>query len=101
MILTLILVFTLLPVSFISASPGNLVTNGDFSAGDSNWDWQRAQFDNPPGVARIRSSDTEWAVVYQEISTSNKNLRFSFEINPSKYIGNGGIEAGITLFKNG
>jgi len=98
--LALILVLILLPVSFISANPENLVLNGDFSLGSTGWQTQNAQF--PPGeYAWIYSTDSMWSVVYQDISTSNKNLKFSFSIRPIAYDGNGFIGAGFTLYKNG
>lgn len=36
-LLTVILIFTLLPVSFLNANPGNLVQNGDFAGGSLNF----------------------------------------------------------------
>jgi hypothetical protein len=38
-ILIVVLIFTLLPVNFLSANPGNLVKDGDFSAGNDNSYW--------------------------------------------------------------
>lgn len=54
--LTIILIFTLLPVSFISANPGNLVENGDFGMGANFWEFSNSTLTD--GVALVGSIST-------------------------------------------
>ena len=87
--LTLILVFTLLPASFLSANPSNLVKNGDFQAGDlSGWTPEAGS----PGftitdigggnfVAHTEGVDARvYASILQIISVPTPNLNFSYKI---------------------
>jgi hypothetical protein len=101
-ILTLIFVFTLIPLSYLSAGP-NLVTNGDFSASSSNWDYQNAQFDGSTVSLKAGSTTAEGdhAWVYQEISSRKKDCTFSFDVYPTLYCGDGVIWAGFALLENG
>ena len=83
----LILIFTLIPVSALSADPVNLIKNSDFSGGSSDWNiiWGTPVFDNI--VVLVGPGAQEG--VGQDIYTSIKNLKFSFDVNPSTYgIGN-------------
>ena len=102
-ILALILVFTLLPVSFISANPGNLVNNGDFSTSYAD-DWKGGGDysidnvgDNPPAL-RLGPQHGSYFIQYH-ISTSNKNLIFSCYTMPIDT--SGSIIMGFEPLKNG
>jgi hypothetical protein len=111
----LILVLTLLPVSFISANPGNLVENSGFSDGlVPPWD-----SDGHVSVIDIGGSHSEvayvigdniagedgyWEGLWQQIHTSNKNLYFSFDWNLLNYWANGedpGLDVGFNLYDGG
>jgi hypothetical protein len=94
-------IFTLLPISLISASPENLLENGDFSGGSTGWSSYNASFDGSTVLLDSGYGDIDYAFVYQGVFTSNKCLEFSFDVMPNMYCGSGEIYAGITLYKNG
>ncbi len=82
--LTIILIFTLLPVSFISANPGNLVQNYDFSLGD-NGDWDLSGgasiFGGRATVGAISPS-----VVHQHITNiSKKDYEYAISLEVDYY----------------
>ena len=66
-ILTVILIFTLLPVSFLNANPANLVQNGDFAGGSLNfWNsWGNVSVMN--GAVAIYSNASADSGIYQLI----------------------------------
>jgi len=86
--IALILAFALLPSSFISANPGNLVVNGDFSSPlTTGWTDQSGPFGSTASIVSqqlllhsVSGSDAE---VSQTIFTTQPNLTFKFDINPS------------------
>ncbi len=82
-IFILVLVFTLLPASFISAS-SNLVLNGDFSDGSSDWfftDNSNGTVDFHDGIAEVISYDEPDANLWQEdIYTSCKSVMLCFDV---------------------
>jgi hypothetical protein len=98
MILAFILTFTLLPVSFISASPDNLVLNGDFSLGD-NGDWDTLGNVSFVGGEVLIGPTANSSWVAQSIYTSQKRLKFSFDVKPVDF-GTGAVYAGYRLYKN-
>jgi hypothetical protein len=111
--LSFILILTLLPISFISADPGNLVENGDFSDGLDHWGYHGPYsgntaynvFWNGSGTLFLDSGNpkSDWyAYIEQLIDCSNKNFTFSFYVWPvSPYSGNDYVEYGFGLLKNG
>ncbi len=104
--LAFVLVFTLLPVSFISADT-NLVKNSGFNNGLDNWGTEGdvywgSNYGDPGGGILVEGNDTDsWEGVGQSIDTSNKNLRFSFDYYLEKYESPGVIGIGFNLYKNG
>jgi hypothetical protein len=105
----LVLIFTLLPVSFLNANPGNLVKNGDFSDGlnywDSFWDlWAPKFISETIFLQSSKLGATGYAFIRNEelIDSSNKNLTLSLDVLIDSYNGNDGrINPGFSLFKNG
>jgi hypothetical protein len=96
--LALILSFTLLPISLISANPGNLVKNGDFSDGLSDW--------ITSGNVNVIDEEAELGPDYgstikQYINSDNKNLIYSFKIKPITYNSSGSIYVDFELYKMG
>ena len=89
--LAFILILTLLPISFVSADPGNLVTNGDFSEGSDGLNGWTAS-DSPVVVINeeLLLGPGGYPLVEQDINTSNKNLIFSLDIKPIDYGADGG-----------
>ena len=68
------LIFALLPASFISANPGNLVKNGDFSSGNDYW--------SSSGTVNFISEEVfidQGGYIEQSINTSRKNLKYIFD----------------------
>jgi hypothetical protein len=98
LLLSLILIFTLLPVSFISASPGNLVKNSSFSDGFNHWDTQNTVtlFNE---TAYVSGQNGVWTGVYQYVDTSNKHLKYSFDVKAVTFANNGDLDIGFDLWK--
>jgi hypothetical protein len=112
-ILALILTFTLLPVSFISANPGNLVQDSGFDDG-LNWCYEEGNVDivnlggSHNNVLHIDGDDTYdgnwyqyWEGAFWQIHTSNKNLTFSLDYCLLDYDENGedgGFGVGYNLY---
>jgi hypothetical protein len=112
--LALILVFSLIPVSFISADT-NLAKNSSFSSDLDNWQNSglvtNVAIDIIGGdygkVLHVKGDDTYgngdyeyWEGVWQDIHTSNKDLRFSLDWNIFSYSSNsedGSINCGYFL----
>jgi hypothetical protein len=95
-ILTIVLIFMLLPVSYLNANPGNLIQNGDFSGGFNHW--------YIGGAASVlnKAAYLSTGVIEQYfIDTSNKNLKLSFGVKPEDYSSIGYINVGFWLYKNG
>lgn len=99
-ILALILVLTLLPISFLNADTVNLVQNGDFSNGGNHWitGGANVSFTDTPGEVLI--GPAEFALIVQVIETSRKDLKMSFDIYPTIYVDTSFV-AGINLYKDG
>jgi hypothetical protein len=75
--LAVIFVFTLLPISFLNATPGNLI---DFSNGLTDWTPYHTE-SVEDGALKVPG----WsfgAGVWQQFDTSEKNLRFIFDVKP-------------------
>ena len=96
-ILALILVFTLLPVSFISANPGNLVENGDFSDGTNHWVFSNAILSG--GQALVGPVDGA-NILQFPITSSDKTLTYRVDVKPVTY-GSGGYFACAVQLWNG
>ncbi len=94
-ILAIIFIFTLLPIGSLNADPGNLVKNSNFNDGSANWA-QTGSVVFSSGKVYTSSPGS----VEQFIDTSNKNLKFSFDVNPEDYGAVGYILAGFELYKN-
>ncbi len=86
-LVALILVATMFPTGLLSASPGNLVRNGDFSDGSTDW-FSWGTIDYTGGDALLSGS---YSFISQEIGTSNKNLLFSCDVDLLTFGENGGI----------
>jgi len=95
----LILIFALVPVSFISANPVNLVKNGDFSDGSDYW----FSFDSIiAGGEAIVGPDAGFAFIQQiEIETPNKNLTYNVDVFPVTYGSGGYFEVAFRLKDGG
>ena len=98
-LLTIVFIFTLLPMGYLNANPGNLVKNGDFSDGLNHWTVNNGNISIVNETVYINPITGAW--VDQFIDTSNKNLTFSFDVKPEDYAANGHIQAGFYLYKNG
>lgn len=100
-VLAIILIFTLLPVSFLRAGSGNLVVNGDF-AGNSFSSWSSwGDVVMVSEAARVSSTTSSNSGIYQLINTTEKNLIFSFDVTP-RYTGTvSNIQIAFTIYKNG
>jgi hypothetical protein len=100
LVLAIVLVFTLLPVSYLNANPGKLVINGDFSNGLTNWDTGNATIDN--GAALLTGNRVGWVdqYIYNIPSAISKNLVLSFDVKPTVYNSGGYISVGFKLAKN-
>jgi len=95
--LAFVLVFTLLPVSFISANPGNLAKNSSFSDGLGHWgSTSGVSIDNEAAFID-GDDDGNWYGIWQDIDTSDKNLTFSFDYKPEHFGGGSQIRIGFTL----
>ena len=93
-IFILILTFTLLPTSFLSANPGNLVTNGDFSDGSNNWSLTGSILVGEEVLVAGSGS-----YVYQlGISSPNKDLIYSVDIYPITFVNGGSFDAAFILY---
>ena len=94
----LVLIFTLLPVSFLNANPGNLVKNGDFSNGLNNW--STFGIVSVVGEAAIvgPSLGAFSSEISQYIDTTNKNLVYSCDIKPVTE--DNSFEIGFNLYDN-
>jgi hypothetical protein len=104
--LSIILIFTFIPASFVSASPGNLVLNGDFSNGGVYWSKDYANFwdfgGSHGGIADVWSVTEDDSYIWQSIETGNNNLELSFDVfrkNPG-YDNESFIVAGFNLYKD-
>jgi hypothetical protein len=100
LILSIFFIFTVLPIGFLTASPTNLITNGDFEAGNLNgWGIENSEIynDNNNWVAKV-GPPTIYASVYQEIGVSEKNLYFSCRFKPDVF-NNGYIQIGMDLIE--
>jgi hypothetical protein len=86
-LVALILVATMLPTGLLSASPGNLVRNGDFTYGATDW-YSWGTVDYTSGDALLSGS---YSFISQEIGTTNKNLSFSCDVDLLTFGENGGI----------
>jgi len=89
-LVALILVVTMIPTGLLSASPGNLVENGDFSDGLTHWGVTGGDVSV---CGNVMLGPEHGSFVYQYyIVTSNKNLIFSCDAmrsNDSGYFGLG------------
>jgi hypothetical protein len=111
--LAFILTFTLLPISFISANPDNLIKDSGFDDG-LNW-WYEEGNVYPANIGGSHNNvvyiDGDsvydgpmyeyWEGAFQQIQTSNKNLYFSLDYNLISFTENsenGGIEIGYNLY---
>ncbi len=84
-VLAFILIFTLMPVSLMSADTVNLVKNGDFSDGLDHWSITDPAIIYDPYVSGevvkfIPLTGSDEAYISQEIDTSKKNLTLSFDV---------------------
>jgi len=95
---TVILILTLIPASFISANPGNLVTNGDFSDGLINW---ITSLDVNLIGETARVGPTSGSYLLQDINTTQKNLTYSVDVYPESFEGASYFKFAFGLFKNG
>jgi hypothetical protein len=95
-ILTIIFIFTLLPISYLNADPSNYVKNGNFSNGLTDWSPTGSVW-STSGTAYMDSSG--WSYILQDISTNKKNLKLSLDVEPTSYSG-GYIGYGFNLYKN-
>jgi hypothetical protein len=104
LIFSVVLIFTLLPIGYLHANPGNLINNGDFSNGLNGWDYSTTGGGSTIGVSGqellMHTVSNNWAIISQEIFTIQKNLTFSFDVFPNNYNG-GGIYYCVQIFKNG
>jgi hypothetical protein len=95
-LVALILVATMLPTGLLSASPGNLVENGDFSDGLTNWETGG----DVAVCGNVMLGPEHYSYVYQYyIVTSNKNLIFSCDAMRSN--DSGSFTMGFDLRKDG
>ena len=83
--LALILIFALLPMSFLNAAPVELVSNGDFSGVDYSM-WIRNStsiwvLGGTHGIIADCDAAGTTASIWQAIQTNKKDLWFSFETN--------------------
>ena len=83
--LALILIFALLPMSFLNAAPVELVSNGDFSGVDYSM-WIRNStsiwvLGGTHGIIADCDATGTTASIWQAIQTNKKDLWFSFETN--------------------
>jgi hypothetical protein len=99
-ILTIVFIFTLLPLGSLNANPGNLVKNGDFSDGFNHWNAVYGTASVINGAAYLGPGSEAYIEQYY-FNTSNKNLKFSFDVKPMDYGSSGGMEAGFWILKNG
>jgi hypothetical protein len=105
-LLVLVLILTLLPVRFLSANPGNLAVNGDFSSplstgwGDTSGGGGSASI-NAGGQLVLDTLSGGNAEIDQGINTSQQNLTFKFDINPSSYSPGSYIYYCVQFFKSG
>lgn len=95
--LAFILVLTLLPVSFISANPGNLARNSGFSDGFNDWGTEN-NVSLVDETAYAVGGSSLWTGVYQYINTSKRNLTFSFDYKAAGFSGYGDIDVGFDLW---
>jgi hypothetical protein len=95
LIFILAFIIILLPTSFITAEPGNLIINGDFSDGSSNWGIHGPV--NISGGVALVGPDFSQAFIDQGINTSRKDLKLSFDVNPITY-GSGDLSVGFNIY---
>ena len=98
-ILLISLVITLIlfiPFGSLSANPGNLVQNGDFSDGSNHWELSNSSIIG--GEALVGPGNG--AYVYQPgINASNKNIVYSVDVTPTTYGSGGSFEVALELYK--
>jgi hypothetical protein len=105
MISVFVFVFTLLPLNYLSADPGNLVKNGDFS--DDLDDWSTLGTVNIIiDVTKAAELDSTFGSIIpsqisQYIEVSNKDAILSFDIKQTNYdCGAALTTVGINIFEN-
>jgi hypothetical protein len=97
-VLTIIFIFTVLPLGYLNANPSNLVTNGDFSDGSNHWFLYSSSIVG--GEALV--GPINGAYVYQvDINASNKNIKYSVDVKPVTYNSLGSFDVAFRLIKGG
>jgi hypothetical protein len=100
-------IITVIPFSYITADPVNLVQNSDFSGGEAPWDFVPANGDikiivdpHSPVFDLWMNDDEGETTLSQYIITDNKNLSLSFEACrvDSGYQNDSSIKAGYSLY---
>jgi len=106
-ILTIIFIFTLLPISYLNAKPGNLVQNGNFETSGGSLDyWTRTNdywiIENNLGnnYAKLIINNRHHEDLYQWINTSNPNVNFSYKIWISEFNSASAIRVSINGYQN-
>ena len=106
-VLTIIFIFTLLPIGYLNASPGNLVINGDFETSGGSLDYWSRTYDywiieNNLGnnYAKLIITNRHHEELYQWINTSNPNLNFSYKIWISEFNSASIIRVSIHGYQN-
>ena len=105
-VVSMMLIFSVIPIGILNANPGNLVSNGDFSSGNlTGWSVSGSggyavdiYNDGGNNVARIVTTSSLNANIYQDLySLTNNNLSFSCRFKPVIFSG-GFVNVFISLY---